>query len=107
MRVRLIKKFAEMINGIDLRLARVGRLMTVSERDGEMLIAEGWAVPHLRVSTSADRQHAADRVRPLPPLRRPKGAASRQPDAGSRDAKPERRTKRSAEVDRESVRVPR
>jgi hypothetical protein len=75
MRVRLIKKFARMINGIDLTLARVGGLMTVSERDGEMLIAEGWAVPHFRASTTPGRrQEAADHVRPLPPRRRPRRA---------------------------------
>ena len=83
MRVRLIKKFARMINGIDLTLARVGRLMTVSERDGEMLIAEGWAVPHFRArTTTGRRQEAADHVRPLPPLRRPK-RSSRKPITGS------------------------
>lgn len=68
MQVRLTKKFANAINGIDLTRARVGSLITVSERDGEMLIAEGWAVPHFRVGmTSRQRAEAADRVRPLPP----------------------------------------
>jgi hypothetical protein len=84
MRIRLIKKFANMINGIDLTRARVGRLMTVSDRDGEMLIAEGWAVPHFRASTTPGRPHdAADRTRPLPPLRRPKPGDSRKPGTGS------------------------
>jgi hypothetical protein len=84
MRVRLIKKFAEMINGIDLSHARVGSLMTLSEREGEMLIAEGWAVPYFSGSTTADqRQEAADRVRPLPPLRRQNRSDSRKPNTGS------------------------
>ena len=72
MRVRLIKKFARMLNGVDLTLTRVGGLMTVSERDGEMLIAEGWAVPHFRASTTPGRRHAAaDRANPVPPRSTP------------------------------------
>jgi len=51
MRIRLTKKFANVLNGVDLTQARVGRLMTVPDRDGEMLIAEGWAVPHFRART--------------------------------------------------------
>ena len=99
MRVRLIKKFAEMINGIDLSLARVGSLMTVSDRDGEMLIAEGWAVPHFHASTTADqRQEAADRVRPLPPLRRQPGSDAHKPSSGS--ARRETRGKTSYKVRR-------
>jgi hypothetical protein len=41
--VRLIKKFAEMIDGVDLSKARVGDILTLPRREGEMLLAERWA----------------------------------------------------------------
>lgn len=64
MRIRLTKKFANVLNGVDLTQARVGRLMTVPDRDGEMLIAEGWAVPHFRAGTILSRPaEAGDRHR--------------------------------------------
>jgi hypothetical protein len=44
-KVRLTRKFANMINGIDLSRARTGEEMLVSARDAEILVAEGWAVP--------------------------------------------------------------
>jgi hypothetical protein len=47
MRVRLTRKFAEAVDGIDLSRRRVGDLFDLSQHDGEMLVAEGWA-------TSAD-----------------------------------------------------
>jgi hypothetical protein len=53
MRIRLTKKLANVLNGVDLTQARVGRLMTLPDRDGEMLIAEGWAVPYFRARTVA------------------------------------------------------
>ena len=59
MRIRLTKKFANVLNGVDLTQASVGRLMTVSDRDGEMLIAEGWAVPHFRARTARSPQAEA------------------------------------------------
>ncbi len=65
MRIRLTKKFAKVINGVDLTQARVGRLMNVPDRDGEMLIAEGWAIPHFRARTVPSRPaEAGDQSRP-------------------------------------------
>lgn len=43
MLVRLTVKLAEMVNGVDLSRYREGDLVELPERDGEMLIAEGWA----------------------------------------------------------------
>ena len=70
MRIRLTKKFANLINGFDLTQARVGSVLAVCDRDGEMLIAEGWAVPHFRTrkaytlrAEAADAEHRR-RVRP-------------------------------------------
>jgi len=70
MRIRLTKKLANVLNGVDLTQARVGRLMTVPDPDGEMLIAEGWAVPHFGAGTvpsplaeAADQNRGGRRVR--------------------------------------------
>jgi hypothetical protein len=45
-RVRLTKKFAQMIDDVDLRRFSVGQVISVSSRDGRVLVAEGWAVPN-------------------------------------------------------------
>lgn len=42
-RVRLMRKFAQIINGIDLSRAKAGEELDLSARDAEVLIAEGWA----------------------------------------------------------------
>ena len=46
MRVRLVKKLAEMIDDIDLSRARIGDILTLRFEEALLLIAEGWAVPH-------------------------------------------------------------
>lgn len=45
MRVRLIKKFAEKIDGIDLTGRAVGDLLNLKPKDARLLIAEQWAMP--------------------------------------------------------------
>ena len=45
MRVRLIKKFAEKIDGVDLSGLTVGDLLNLQPREANLLIAEQWAVP--------------------------------------------------------------
>ena len=69
MRVRLTKKLANSLNGFDLAHARVGSVLVVSDRDGNMLVAEGWAVPHfpLRLGRSEGRAADAEPRRPRPP----------------------------------------
>ena len=44
-KVRLTRKFAQMINGIDLTRVRAGDDVELSAREADMLIAEGWATP--------------------------------------------------------------
>jgi hypothetical protein len=44
MRVRLTRRLAECVDGIDLSRRRVGDVFDVSQRDAAILIAEGWAV---------------------------------------------------------------
>jgi hypothetical protein len=41
--VRLIHKYAEMIDGVNLSDASVGDELILPERDADVLIAEGWA----------------------------------------------------------------
>ena len=73
MRVRLIRKFADRIDGVDLRGHEVDKVFDVSPMDARLLMAEEWAIaerrsvdlPHRverRSSSHSDvRQQAADR----------------------------------------------
>jgi hypothetical protein len=45
MHVRLTRKFAEVLNGLDLSTFRVGDVMELSTPMGTMLLDEGWAEP--------------------------------------------------------------
>jgi hypothetical protein len=47
MRVRLVKKLADMIDDIDLSRARIGDILTLRFEEALLLVAEGWAVPHV------------------------------------------------------------
>ena len=51
--VRLTRKFADAIDGINLAQAHVGDRLFLPQHDAEVLIAEGWA----------ERTQAADRPR--------------------------------------------
>jgi hypothetical protein len=46
MRVRLTRKLAECLDGVDVSRNIVGDLLTLDQRAAELLIAEGWAVPY-------------------------------------------------------------
>jgi hypothetical protein len=41
--VRLTRKYAEVIDGVDLSGSKVGDRLELSSRDARLLIAEGWA----------------------------------------------------------------
>ena len=43
MRIRLTRKFAPFLNGLDLSRINVGDIVFLPERDAVMLIREGWA----------------------------------------------------------------
>ena len=43
MRVRLTKKLAAFINGIDLTYRHVGEIFACPEFEGRLLVLEGWA----------------------------------------------------------------
>jgi len=74
MRVRLTKKFAERIDGVDLSANEPGDLLDLPTSEGTLLLAEGWAIierrrqhsgayrssPSHRSSTAADRRRTAE-----------------------------------------------
>jgi hypothetical protein len=43
LRIRLVKKLAEVLNDVDLTDRTAGQIFDCPERDGRMLILEGWA----------------------------------------------------------------
>jgi hypothetical protein len=43
--VRLIRKYAEVIDGVDLTDCHVGDRLPLASRDARVLMAEGWAEP--------------------------------------------------------------
>ncbi len=45
MRVRLTRKLAESVDGVDLSAYGVGDVLDVPPADAHLLIAENWAVP--------------------------------------------------------------
>jgi hypothetical protein len=67
MRVRLVKKFAEKIDGIDLSEHVVGTSLQVEDREAQLLIAEGWAVPEKdKKKRAADTPAHSDSNSPPP-----------------------------------------
>ncbi len=58
MHIKLVRKFADVIDGVDLANVRTGDVRDVKARDAYMLIAEGWAEPitSVRVSQFASKQ---------------------------------------------------
>lgn len=69
--VRLIRKYAEMIDGVNLQEVEVGDRLELSRRDAEVLIAEGWAerARERRVRLLPRRALAADSSRRRKPKR--------------------------------------
>lgn len=67
MKVRLTRKFSNLLNGIDLSHFQKGDTLDLPARDAQMLLAEGWA----ELAERRARDRATDR--PSPPKRRKKG----------------------------------
>ena len=59
MRVKLIRKFANVLNGIDLTEMRVGDVVDLKPRHAAILVVEGWAEPVavVRTQESEERQN--------------------------------------------------
>ena len=61
--VRLVRKYAEMIDGVNLKHTSVGDQLELTRREANILIAEGWAVhaEERRGRALPQRSLAADR----------------------------------------------
>jgi hypothetical protein len=53
MRVRVTRKLAECVDGVDLSRCREGDVIDLTEPEAQLIIAEQWAVPARRASDSA------------------------------------------------------
>jgi hypothetical protein len=84
MKIRLTKRFARLLDGIDVSRAKAGEVLDLSERDAALLILEGWAAP-----VDAD------------------GELAHQPDAGLPEQKTENRGRQSRKQMRRTQRSPR
>lgn len=62
MKVRLTRKLAERIDGVDLRGKKPGDLLDIPREDARMLLAEKWAIPERRENqvSEAPRRRAGD-----------------------------------------------
>jgi hypothetical protein len=70
MRVRLIKKFAEKIDGIDLSAYVLGDFVDLTRAEARLLLAEGWAVPQREPVAAEDRrQYGSSASHPSDPRR--------------------------------------
>jgi hypothetical protein len=56
-RIRLTRKLAQVLNGVDVSRIGIGDSLDVSPAEAQLLIAEGWAEP---VDTADDRPSQAD-----------------------------------------------
>ena len=63
--MRLTRKYADVIDGVNLTEAHVGDQLELPQHDAEVLIAEGWAErsPRRRVVHDPQLAHAADKPR--------------------------------------------
>lgn len=74
MRIRLTRKLANVVDGLDLSGHRVGDVFDVSARDARILIAEGWAVADHSAKSGSDpagvRHHGVAHDRSSRPRKR-------------------------------------
>lgn len=59
MRVRLVRKLADLLDGVDVSGHRSGDILELSHHDAELLIAERWAEPE---AAAAGRDRIRDDV---------------------------------------------
>ena len=57
MRVRLTRKHAERIDGVDLRGYEPGDVFDLPKAEADLLLAEQWAVPERRERVTASAPH--------------------------------------------------
>lgn len=64
MRVRVVRKLADCVDGVDLSHCAEGDLIDLAESEAQVIVAERWAVPARRTSDSTPFSVAADRRGP-------------------------------------------
>jgi hypothetical protein len=79
MRVRLVRKLAEQIDGVDLHGREVGDVLDLSSLEAGLLIAEEWAAPERR---------ATDRSAVPEPSHNPSASAELNPVVGDSAPQP-------------------
>jgi hypothetical protein len=62
LRIRLIKKLAEWIDGVDLRAHAPGDVLNLSRSEAQLLLAEGWAVKEYPLTATARRRRSVSGV---------------------------------------------
>lgn len=72
MRIRLTRRLANFMDGIDMSRLSVGDVIDVAPHDGAMLIAEGWAVRVESTRRHSDRRAAAADELDRPSTRKPR-----------------------------------
>jgi len=55
MKVRLIRKLADQLDGVNVSHRHVGDVLDLRPEQARVLVAEGWATPDERRRSSADR----------------------------------------------------
>jgi hypothetical protein len=76
MRVRLTKKLAERIDGVDLSRHKIGDCLDLPEPEGQLLIAEQWAFLERRaVDRGEHLPHSMTRLSHQHPPRATRGSA--------------------------------
>jgi hypothetical protein len=64
MRVRLVRKLADLLDGVDVSGHRSGDILELSRHDAELLIAERWAEPEAGATREGGyARRAEDRAR--------------------------------------------
>lgn len=70
MKVRLTRKFAEVINGVDLSRSATGNVLDLPSPDARLLILEGWAVAVDESEEDPAGSKVAERPPPKPDKKR-------------------------------------
>ena len=67
-RVRLTRKFAQIINGIDLTSVAAGEQIELTPREADLLVAEGWAMPVESADDRPRRRLSRRKKKPKPSI---------------------------------------
>jgi hypothetical protein len=100
MRVRLVRKLADLLDGVDVSGHSSGDILELSRHDAELLIAERWAVPEAAVRREHHySRHADNRISDEADRRETPGDAA----SASADSSRQREAEHSRGVNRERI----